>query len=216
MRNNKILFFITSLAGGGAERVLVTLANSFANNGKEVYIATSQINASAYPLKETIRRIGINTGFYEDYGGTKLSSLKYYLVRFRRIRQIVKDISPDVVISFITQTNNEVIFSMLGLRIPLVVCEYTNVLRSYDKKTTFFRKFLYPFATAITVLTRHDYKLWKGKYRQVVYMPNPVVIYKNVELTPMKARKKVVLAVGTVKSWKIKGFDNLIRSWGLR
>lgn len=43
-------------------------------------------------------------------------------------------------------------------------------------------------------------------------MPNPTSvteIYKDIT-----NREKIVLAVGTVTSWKIKGFDNLIRCWG--
>lgn len=214
MQNKKrILFFIASLAGGGAERVLATLANAFAGQGKQVFIATYSSIESAYDLSPDIQRLIVLDEKAPKTTRLLLSKIYWRWWKFCKIRSIVKTVSPDVVISFVTPTNNDVLFSLLGLRIPVVVCEHTNVSRSYSKKTTFYRKLMYPFASAITVLTRHDYNLWKNKYRNVVYMPNPVEL-SHLDVARGEERNKTVLAVGTVSSWKIKGFDNLLRCWG--
>lgn len=209
---NRILFFINSLGGGGAERVLVTLANELSKRGKDVFIAIFNDREAAYELSPKIKILNIsnNTRIKKR---TIFDKIYSRINKFRNIRNVAKNISPDIVISFITNVNNDVIFSLLGTKIPVIVSEHTNVLRSYSKKTTFYRMLIYPFATAITVLTRHDYNIWKKKYRQVVYMPNPTSvteIYKDIT-----NREKIVLAVGTVTSWKIKGFDNLLRCWGM-
>lgn len=211
---NRILFFIATLAGGGAERVLATLANAFAGQGKQVFVATYSSIESAYDLSSDIQRLIILDEKVPKATRSIISKIRWRWWKFSKIRSITKTVSPDVVISFVTPTNNDVLFSLLGLRIPVVVCEHTNVLRSYSKKTTFYRKLMYPFASAITVLTRHDYNLWKNKYRSVVYMPNPVKL-KHSNNVLSAEREKRVLAVGTVNSWKIKGFDNLLRCWGM-
>lgn len=210
---NRILFFIASLAGGGAERVLATLANAFAGQGKQVFVATYSSIESAYDLSPDIQRRIVLDENAPKTTRSVLSKIYWRWWKFRKIRTITKAVSPDLVISFVTPTNNDVLFSLLGLRIPVVVCEHTNVLRSYSKKTTFYRQLMYPFASAITVLTRHDYNLWKNKYRNVVYMPNPVEL-SHLDVTRSEERNKTILAVGTVSSWKIKGFDNLLRCWG--
>lgn len=211
---NKVLFFIASLAGGGAERVLATLANAFAHQGKQVSIVTYSPMESAYDLSPDIQRLIVLDEKAPKTTRSILSKIHWRWWKFRKIRTITKTVSPDVVISFVTPTNNDVLFSLLGLRIPVVVCEHTNVLRSYSKKTTFYRKLMYPFANVITVLTRHDYRLWHKKYHQTIYMPNPTSTTMNADIRPMSEREKIVLAVGTVISWKIKGFDNLLRAWG--
>lgn len=210
---NKILFFISSLGGGGAERVLVTLANELSKQGKDIYIATFNPIKSAYDLSPKITRLNVLNNIASKNKLTFLDKVLFRINKFKGIRKLTKDISPDIVISFITGVNNDVIFSLLGTGIPVVVSEHTNVLRSYSRKTTLYRKLLYPFASAITVLTRHDYNIWKNKYKQVVYMPNPISV--DEKYNGLSERKKVVLAAGTVSSWRIKGFDNLLRSWGL-
>jgi glycosyltransferase involved in cell wall biosynthesis len=210
---NRVLFFIASLAGGGAERVLATLANAFASQGKQVFIATYSPKDSAYDLLPDIQRMIVLDEKTPKKKRSILSKIHWRWWKFRKIRTITKTVSPDVVVSFVTPTNNDVLFSLLGLSIPIVVCEHTNVLRSYSKTTSFYRKLMYPFASAITVLTRHDYNLWKHKYRNVVYMPNPIELNQLENHSNME-RNKVVLAAGTIISWKIKGFDNLLRCWG--
>ena len=75
------------------------------------------------------------------------------------------------------------------------------------------RPIFYPFASAVTVLTKSDYlyccKNWRNK--NVVYMPNPYIV-KDV-FNKKVPRDNVIIAVGRVNSWKVKGFDNLIKGW---
>ena len=212
MDQNKILFYISSLQGGGAERVLVTLANAFSAQNKQVAIATYSDSDVAYHLNSNIRLFHMEDESKPKITRSIINRLYFRIWKFKRIRKITKLFKPDLVLSFVTPTNNDVVFSLLGTGIPVVVCEHTNVLRSYSAKTTFYRKLIYPFASAITVLTRHDYLLWRKKYRQVVYMPNPISTEETA--LPPSEREKTVLAVGTVLSWKIKGFDNLLVAWG--
>lgn len=204
----KILFYIHGITGGGGERVLVTLANEFVARGERVSIATDVHTPFAYPLSE-------NISLCDLYRGTKNCKNKciklYNSVLLRKnIRSIAKTEKPDVIVAFMSALGCSVVASTLGLDIPVIVSEHTNVSRKLGRFLDIKRRLFYPLADAVTILTRYDKKLWRNKYRNVVYMPNPVSI-KDAEGS--FRREKTVLAVGRVVQWKIKGFDNLIRCW---
>lgn len=208
----KYLFYIQSMIGGGAERVMSTLINSYSNRGVDVFLATNTALPFAYDIDKEVHVIDM---YKNDIPVTHspLNKLKRHFWKYRRIRSIAKEVSPDVAISFVTALNNDVILALLGTHIPVVVSEHTNVNREIPRKTSVLRRLLYPFAKTVTVLTRHDYKIWRTTFKNVVYMPNPCDISETI--TPFEERDKTVLAVGRVNMWQIKGFDILLKSWGL-
>lgn len=204
----KLLFYIHGITGGGGERVLATLANEFAKRGESVGIATDTDTPFAYKIDSRII-------LYDLYEGTNDNSThiskNYNSILIRRnIRRIAKKEKPDVIVAFMSALGCSVIASTLGLGIPVVVSEHTNVSRKLGILLDIKRRLFYPLANAVTILTRYDKKLWKNKYENVVYMPNPVSLKgTNGSLN----REKTILAVGRVNQWEIKGFDNLLRCW---
>lgn len=212
MRKLKLLFYIQGLSGGGAERVLSILANKFVEQGHFVRIAyTTYAENNVYTLDKRIEECWL---FRRRKGNTIIkifNRIHYQISKFKLIRNQALSYQPDVVISFLTSTNNDVIMSLLGTKIPVVVCEHSKVSRWYGFKTNLLRLCLYRFATAVTVLTKSDYKKWEKKYNNLYYMPNPIVEATNI--SKEIERRNIVLAVGRITSWKIKGFDLLINCW---
>lgn len=206
-----LLFFISSLGGGGAERVMATLLNVYANKGYDVTVATNtKTTPIAYEIDSRVHFVTLSEDTPKATGSLwNKVYLRWW--KYSRYRSIVKTTNPDVVVSFGTALNNDVIISLFLTKYPIICSEHTNIEGSlYKKKTLVSRSILYHFASAITVLTKHDYALWKNKYRNVVYMPNPCEFKRN---PLVHDRKKVILAVGRVDQWKIKGFDSLIKVW---
>ena len=200
----RLLFFIHAISGGGAERVLATVVNELVNESNELFLATDIKEDFAFRIDERVNCQDLYEGYKKD--GSILSAIKLR----RNIRHIAKNISPDVIIAFGSSLGCTTIFSTLGMKIPVIVCEHTNVSRFRGYFLNIKRNLLYPMASCITVLTRYDYSLWHKKFRNVVYMPNPVDL---VSEGLSKVRSKVVLSVGRVNQWKIKGFDTLIKCW---
>ena len=207
----KYLFYIQSMIGGGAERVMSTLVNAFVGEGIEVYLSTNTSLPFAYEIDSRVHIIDM---YKNDMPVTHslLNKARRHIWKYKRIRSIAKEVAPDVAVSFVTALNNDVILSLIGTGIPVVVSEHTNINRNIPRKTKILRKLLYPLATAITVLTRHDYRIWHKQYKNVVYMPNPCD-RTDLVVSPNE-RNKTVLAVGRVNMWRVKGFDMLLRSWG--
>lgn len=207
----KILFFINKFAGGGAERVMATLANSFIQTGHDVYIDYDTSYPSAYDLDKRIisvdhQRLLKNHRCYN-------SNLLRFPYKLLLIRRSVKNIKPDCIISFVTEVNGPILLATIGLRVPKIVSEHTRIQGfNNTRKNLFIKKYIYRFADAVTVLTRHDYNLWHN-YKNVVYMPNPIEINSS-EFIP-NIKENIVLGVGRINDYHIKGLDTLIKCWSL-
>lgn len=206
----KLLFYIHGLTGGGAERVMATLMNGFVEQGHLIrVIYTECMDYSVYPLNSKIEQVYMLKGLPVK-SNSLLGKIIRKLWKYPAIRKQAKMYHPDYVISFIKTQNNDVLAALLGTGFPIIIGDHTNVDRKYRWLTKTLSNILYPTARAITMLTMRDYNKWKYKYKNVYYMPNPCDIkQKHVGET----RKKVVLAVGRVNQWDIKGFDILIEAW---
>ena len=206
----KLLFYIHGLSGGGAERVMVTLMNSFIEQNHQVRVVyTESIEEPVYQLDNRIEQV-----YMQMECPMKSSSIPTKIFKriwkYPAIRKQAKLFKPDFVISFLKAQNNDVLAALLGTRIPVIIGDHTNVDRKYPWRTSFLSTILYPSAAGVTMLTMRDYNRWKNKYKHVYYVPNPCYIkQKNKDVI----RKKIVLGVGRVNQWGIKGFDNLIKAW---
>lgn len=115
MKKRRILFHINSLGKGGAERVLTVLARYFAKDGYEVCIVTLWRAENEYEIPEGVKRINLGDG--KSAGGRLALAVK----RFTDLRGIIKKENPDIVLSFCMKANFRSTFSMLGMRIPLLI-----------------------------------------------------------------------------------------------
>lgn len=210
----KLLFFIHGLSGGGAERVLATIANAFVDRGHSVRIVyTEYLKEKAYVIDSRIEEIQLfNFVRKERLLARFFSAIVMKTRKYGKIRKQVSEYTPDVVISFITQVNNDVLVSLIGKKVPLIVCEHSKYSRYYGIRTNITRWLFYRFANAITVLTKKDYDRLKRKFSQIYYMPNPIPV-SEPDCT-WGNRERIILAAGRVNDWYIKGFDSFIRCWG--
>lgn len=205
----KLAFFIDNMRDGGAQRVLSSVINHYANEGHCVNLYVAFTDPHVFKIDSRVNIIHLLNEKSPNDQSNK-HRWKRFIGILATIRRKTLEFQPDIVISFIVMFNYKVILALCGTGIPVVVCEHSNVTREYKKINMILRRVTYPFSTAITVLTRRDYKLWKDKYRQVVYLPNPC------DYSPFQSndeRENVILAAGDVTRWKIKGFDLLIQCW---
>jgi len=213
-----VLFFIHNLSGGGAERVMSVLANEFVEKGHSVTIAITEnvpanVPVCVYHLDPRIRLVTLRSNQPKPTNSTLNKIVRHLMDIFvpYRMRYLAKKCNADFIISFITYYNIEILKAFKGTKYPVIVSEHTNVTRELRADLVHLRDKLYPNAAAVTVLTRRDYNLWRDKFSNVVYMPNPVTP-SSVDNTIL--RRNVVFSAGRVCNWDIKGYDNLIRAWG--
>jgi GalNAc-alpha-(1->4)-GalNAc-alpha-(1->3)-diNAcBac-PP-undecaprenol alpha-1,4-N-acetyl-D-galactosaminyltransferase len=204
----KVLFVIGTLGYGGAERVLVTLANNLASNSIQVEIITITNNKeSAYPLNKNVKHSSIDISN---------SALKRKISQILNLRKKIKQQNPDIVISFLSIVNITVIAAMLGLKIPLIVSERNDP--KIDPQ--FFlqrivRFFLYPLADGFVFQTEKAKEFFSSsiQHRSIV-IPNPIVEKDFPKLWNGDRRKEIV-TVGRLVEQKnhkllIKAFSKVL------
>jgi len=107
----KILLLTPSLEVGGAERQLVSLADFLEKRGHDIHVALfRKQGALLEDLPEAVRTHDLKKKGRFDFLGFML-----------RLRQLVQEIRPDVIYSFLGVPNlATVLLKMLGVRVPIV------------------------------------------------------------------------------------------------
>lgn len=197
----KIVFVISSLTSGGAERVLTTLANYWSEKGWDVTIlAILSHDKNFYKLHKNIKLISLDM----RYKNSLLNTLWYLY----GIRKIVKRVNPNYVVSFISGMNIFTLISLIGLKKKIVISErnYFDVLKS--KLWRRLRRITYPLTNGLVVLSEDDYNHYTYvKNKKIIF--NPLKI-ENLLDCKFELKEKLIIAVGTLTQQK--GFDRLIRS----
>ena len=189
----KLLFVITSLENGGAERVCASLANYFSKeNEVEILYFSGEI-------------------FYEINSKVKLnkfsrnSRIPRLAAKLLAIRKRAKD--ADCVISFMDSTNILSIIATAFLGRKLIISEHS----AHDfvgLKWRVLRRIFYPFASALTVLSRSDFNYYS-------FVKNKAIIYNPSIFKPSFGgqKEKLIIFVGRLEY--VKGCDIFLRALAL-
>ena len=212
-----ILIVLSSLTGGGAERVACNLAAGWLGRGHQVSLATlGSSDEDFYQLDAGVKRLSLEVNRPST---SRLDSIKMNIVRVRSLRNAIADESSDVVISLMTTTNVRVLLSLIGKKVPVLAAEH-----SYPPKSTqsnfwkSMRKWIYRYASAVVALNGESAH-WLKKHtsaRNVVVIPNQIVwpmarVEPYVDAQSLAEGRKYFLGVGRLD--RLKGFDRLIRSF---
>ena len=114
----KIMFILPSLGSGGAERVVSVLANAFCDLNHQIVIAMLANNRVYYDLHSNVKTIGM-AAQWENHSSAGMRIIK----RIQAIKKTVKTEKPDVVISFMAETNIDVSIALMCCHVPLIVSE---------------------------------------------------------------------------------------------
>lgn len=157
----KIIFLCNCLHNGGAQRVLVSIANYMAEQGYEVHIIAS-FNNGSYPLNETI--------------SVRYVGRAHYLKFIRVARKEIKRLNPKAVIAFEYFFNLLAAISCFRLNTKVIISERNDPARvgSGIVKDR-IRNFLYRF-TDVLVCQTPNAKDYFPSYiqRKTVVIPNPL------------------------------------------
>ncbi|HOJ45427.1 MAG TPA: glycosyltransferase [Bacilli bacterium] len=180
----KICFVIGSLSFSGAEKVLSNLIDRFDHNGHEMHVILLE-------QKEVLIHMGSTRFHHGAYGsGNRLLRI---IRRTDKIRRIVKDVMPDVVVSFGNVSNINTIFALLLSRVKLILCERNDP--KHDPRTKvgkLLRRILYPLADHYIFQTEEIKSYFPRKIqRRSKIIPNPVT---NRIAQPIDTSKNKVIA----------------------
>ena len=189
----KLLFVITSLENGGAERVCASLANYFSKeNEVEILYFSGEIFYEISP-KVKLNKFSRN------------SRIPRLAAKLLAIRKHAKD--ADCILSFMDSTNILSIIATAFLGQKLIISEHS----AHDfvgLKWRVLRRIFYPFASALTVLSRSDFNYYS-------FVKNKAIIYNPSIFKPSFGgqKEKLIIFVGRLEH--VKGCDIFLRALAL-
>jgi len=201
----KILFTISSLDTGGAEKILTTLANHFDNMGHDITIVILSKDKPFFYINDTINLIVLDI---KKRKSKILDRLNYIPSLINSLRKTVDVENPDIVISFMSEMNILSIISSKLAHKPILISERSSYdfldIKPFWKKA---RRIIYPFADGLVVLNKTDMQRYSFvKYRYII--KNPLILKERH--TNIK-QEKIILCVGRLNF--VKGFDMAIEAF---
>ena len=215
LADQRILIAISSLRGGGAERVAAALATSWAGQGRDIRIVTlGEKSDFDYPLGHGVAHVAL--GLAHGSG-----SLRHRLLgNLRAIgayRRGIKRYRPDVVVGMVTATNVTIALAAFGLGCAVIGSERASPGHDIIPPLwRVLRRVTYGMLDAVVAQTEGAAD-WLRRHtfaRRVVVVPNPVALpvpqsapeIRPADVCPESTR--VLLGVGRLAP--VKRFELLV------
>lgn len=192
----RILFVISALNPGGAQRVVSVLANEMARRQIVVGILTIRPGEDAFILDPRVTRIAADTSVT---GATVVAPFRRFFRIRNTIRQETKRFHPTCVISFLSILNIRVLNALRRERVPVLVSE-RNTKEALDGFAwRILRRLSYPLAKGLVVQTQRQAHAFSGHNSNIVVIPNPLELPKP---GPFERKEKIILLVGRMSPQK--------------
>lgn len=204
-----ILLVTGSIQCGGAERILADMANYWVARGATATLATwsGREVADFYRLDAGVRRAWLDVPLSRN---TVLHQVHATWRRVRKLRRLMRETRPDVVLSFIHTSNVLAILAGCGLPSRIVISERMQpaVDPTLSAPWRLLRRLLYRKSSAVVAQTR-DAAEWLEQNcgTRAVVIPNPL----RALAPPGSERQALILATGRLVHQK--GFDLLLRAF---
>jgi glycosyltransferase involved in cell wall biosynthesis len=217
-----IVFIIGDLKIGGAQKVLLTIAEALSVKGMKVTLVTfANKDVDHYPVPKSISRISLDLYLPS---ASRFIGIKRNLVRVWAIRSCLRGLKPTVVISFMTMTNVIVILASIKMQWRLIISERNSPIhQTFGPLWDFLRISLYRYADVVVTNSQNASSALRKFVPQskIMTIRNPVNMPPSV--LPQKQRDKVILSVGRLVPQKnlhilIKAFhesQKLFADWKL-
>ncbi len=147
----KIFCYIDMMQRGGAQRVMCNLVHYFSEKGYEVVLCNdfeSLKDAVQYEVSSNIKRVYLTEAAKEN-------PLVKNIKRIVRLRKLIKEEKPDIVLSFLGNPNKRMLISTFGLKTKKIVSVRNDPHREYGSSCfqRWIAQFLFRLADGVVFQT---------------------------------------------------------------
>lgn len=136
----KILFYISTIAQGGAARVMTNLANQFCADNEVLFVTNFRADRE-YFLREAVRRVSIEEEESRD------SFLVKNARRILKLRSFAKSFRADVIVSFMYENDVRAYLAGIGLKAKVILSVRIEPRVRYNRQPQkMIAKFIYRHA----------------------------------------------------------------------
>ena len=207
-----VTLVVPSLAAGGAERVVSTMANHWARAGHSVSVITiDSAHADFYRLDAHVRRYALGL---QAPSRNVWHALRQSWRRISHLRSALRDSGATHVVSFVERTNVIATAASMGLDVALVLAERTDPrAHRIGRLWNGLRRLTYPRAAAIVVQTAsvREWAIAWLRADRVYVIPNPIDPARWHIPEPRSPRERTIVGVGRLSTEK--GFDLLLHAF---
>lgn len=215
----KILLFINNLAGGGAERVVATLADFWIRHGREVTVVTlGPEKDDFYSLDRRVCRVSLHLA---GQSRGAWDGLRQNVQRILALRRLLRQIEPTVAIAVMSTPNVLLAFASCGLaNLCTIGSEHCYPPHApLGRVWGILRRKMYGQLSAVIALTREsaEWITTHSSAKRVAVIPNaalwplpdnPPAIFPQACVS---FGRRLLLAVGRLEV--VKNADALIRAF---
>lgn len=202
----KIMFYISTLSFGGAERVMTVLANSLsADKEYEVIFVTTYIKEKEYSLNHKIRRYILDRHKLDRNFVSK--NIRYIY----SLRRIIKKERPNILISFMAEPNFRAVLANAFLKTKVIISVRNDPYKEYPNNFLFsLAQILFQFADGCVFQTEDAKKCFNKRVQNkswIILNPVSECFFK----VDRDENAKDIVSIGRLE--KQKNFELLINAY---
>jgi GalNAc-alpha-(1->4)-GalNAc-alpha-(1->3)-diNAcBac-PP-undecaprenol alpha-1,4-N-acetyl-D-galactosaminyltransferase len=211
VEDRQVTMVIHALSGGGAERVFCSLANHWAESGRDVTAITlDTAQNDVFHLDPRVRRIGL--GMMQP-SRTAWQQVSNTLKRVRGLRRAIRESGASRVVSFTDKMNVLTLLACWGGPWQVVIAERSDPRhQSLGPLWEWLRRRTYPRCCGWVVQTESV-----ARYARTLAGLRPVIVIPNAVTSPAAAipppEQRPTRIVGMGRLSPEKGFDVLVRAF---
>lgn len=205
----KVVFFITCLGGGGAERVLCNLASFLAEKGHNIVITVLRGNDKQYSVNGNVKIKYLQSNYYLEKKHGIFSHIKEFMIARSFLKRLEKD---DLLVTFLELPMALSLLLRNSFKSKLIICERNNPL-FYSKGYQLVFQHFAKRANACVCQTSVIASWYKPKLNERAYLkviPN-AVSSSLLAVEPSKGEAKTIVTVGRLSQQKNQ--EMLIRAF---
>ena len=209
----KIMFNISNLAKGGAERVISVLSNNLIDR-YEVTILINDAKNIGYTLDNNIKIIQLDDK-------REKNPIKRNIKRIKDTERILREEKPDIIISFLPMPSYRILYANRNIKIPIIISDRNDPKQEYKPIVyKLLMKWLYKKADGFVFQTSEQKEYFSKKIKE-----NSTIIFNPIKEEFLREndkkyeeRKDAIISVGRLVEQKnqkmlIDAFSKVVKKY---